>query len=1057
MSRQHHRSLSTPPTGFYDIMEFFTSGSQNRGMAKVRRAHTTATTTPTLTAPGKRTSLQSPLLCPHLVNVYKDPCTRSNSTPDVHGPSPTPNQVSTIFRTLFKSQSVMRRPGRHDSLSSKSLPWHPPLLEQLSCSFHHSVSVSDNSQQPTADATGVDAPNRQPHYHSSSPSLRGDCLYRSSESSATNDQRIHNTLALPLTSEELAIVLTPLSMQVLLELLALIVSKGSESFSPSYSDDFALFIQPHGKSYKDLVNLLPRLSRELMTKVVVAARHWARCEDVEVVGRRRRRYSIEDCSRDDLSLSGFGSLTPQELPPLPDPNRACLQNLAGALFSNNLSSSIAQLSGNTITSHGAAQIKYMKDHRIQRSTEGTLQRVGSTEVEINGKDAMEALENLMLLHESVDQLESWKKFSDAHAALPLPPWRSSAAMVEKMALVGQEKKTKLLRKSSRGHSVCKTVRGQAQPQPHDVSALIPPVPSRKASLCTLDKGLCTLAKDGISADDTYNYKTSYWQFKHRQDRARQDFAPGPCSPHRLNPMATATEPLLATAQHLDKEREAMSVDDETCLSGSLNSDSLIDSSDSFAQSSQRDTPATTPQLKLVEFIAPPMKDLYSAPIVMNLSKLSSGARSPVLSGSISCVAAPKRYVTAAIDTTAIKAATKKRPPPSAFPSPPSSTVLSKSMTTTSLSPRTAESFITKISTQPLTEQDGEECLVTVKRGWRIYEKPFMHWKRKSTSAVPAAASSCPDTSAPSVSSSVNRANLAHATPRTSSPIPINTVVTSTHIAAGTASTFPGSTNPSKRLGLGFSIQTQNESSHSKASRPNLNILIKESTSAASLPSSSSFTSQDGSLTSTSSPGLGCSIESIPFPEDYKSMVLSPSSSASALWAALPSIPTPTVPNGSSPRVDNFRMVTSISPLPSPSFTSAGSRRKRFQEKLFGKKSKLPLDDTCSFSYHCPSSPSIHSNRMNVHHAGVAGAHKVVGGVGASGGGVGSARGGNGPVLKSSSSFGSLREKKSFGQLIAPLVFGPLEQRGILKTRSRSSSSASVTAVGTACTIRGQDP
>lgn len=71
MSRQHHRSLSTPPTGFYDIMEFFTGGSQNRGMAKVRRAHTTATTTPTLTAPGKKTSLQSPLLCPHLVNVYK--------------------------------------------------------------------------------------------------------------------------------------------------------------------------------------------------------------------------------------------------------------------------------------------------------------------------------------------------------------------------------------------------------------------------------------------------------------------------------------------------------------------------------------------------------------------------------------------------------------------------------------------------------------------------------------------------------------------------------------------------------------------------------------------------------------------------------------------------------------------------------------------------------------------------------------------------------------------------------------------------------------------------
>lgn len=71
MSRQHHRSLSTPSAGFYDIMEFFTGVSQNRGIAKVRRAHTTATTTPTLSTTGRRASLQSPMLCPHLVNVYK--------------------------------------------------------------------------------------------------------------------------------------------------------------------------------------------------------------------------------------------------------------------------------------------------------------------------------------------------------------------------------------------------------------------------------------------------------------------------------------------------------------------------------------------------------------------------------------------------------------------------------------------------------------------------------------------------------------------------------------------------------------------------------------------------------------------------------------------------------------------------------------------------------------------------------------------------------------------------------------------------------------------------
>lgn len=555
MSCQHHRSLSTPPAGFYDIMEFFTGVSQNRGMAKVRRAHTTATTTPTLTAPGRKTSLQSPLLCPHLVNVYKgqalprplrairllqddlvdvveedegrgflltreqsvwgvdavcseicrrgnkehrrhaifthhisrnprtdiltipfisfsllmpqtDQRTRPNSVLDVYDLSSIPTQVSAIFRILFKSQSVTHRPRRHDSLSSGSLPWHPlSTLEQPSTSLYHTVSVSNNSQQPIAeaDAAAIDAPNSQPRHHSSYPSLRQDCLSRSwGSSSGTMDQRTHKTQALLLTSEEVAIILAPLSMQVLIELLALILSEGPESFTPSYSDDFALLIQPHGKSYQDLVNLLPKLSQELMTKVVVAARHWARYEDVEVLGRRRRRYSIEASSRDDLSLSGFGDLTSQELPGSPDPNRACLQNLASALFSNSLSSNIAQLSGHTITSHGAVQNKFMKDHQIHRSTEETLQSVGSLEVEIDDKDAMEALENLMLLHESVDQLESWKKFSDAHAALPLPPWRTTAAKVEKSTLVGQERKAILLRKSSRGHSLSKTGRAKGR-------------------------------------------------------------------------------------------------------------------------------------------------------------------------------------------------------------------------------------------------------------------------------------------------------------------------------------------------------------------------------------------------------------------------------------------------------------------------------------------------------------------------------------------------------------------------------------------------------------------
>ncbi|KAF8944610.1 hypothetical protein BGZ47_004012 [Haplosporangium gracile] len=849
-------------------------------------------------------------------------------------------------------------------------------------------------------------------------------------------------------------------MQSLLELLALIISKGHESsFMPSYSNDFALFIQPYGKSYQDLVNLLPKLSRDLMTKIVITTRHWARYEKVEVVGRRRRRHSIESCSRDDLSLSGFGDLTSQELPPSTDPNRACLQNLASALFSNNNSSesSKVQIYDHTCLHHGRVQNKYVTDNLIQRSTEASLQSIGSTEVEIGDKDAIVALENLMLLHESVDQLKSWKKFSDAHAALPLPPWRTTVEKVEESALMRQEKKTVLVRKSSRNHSVSKIgrtkVRVGAQTQPHDVSALIPPVPSRNSSLRTPDKGLYTLTEDGLSADDQYNYKTSYWQFKHRQDRARQDCAPGPCPPHHVKLTVTATVPHVASTQLLDTESEAMSLDEEICLSGSLKTDSLIDFSDSSTQSSQRSTPATTRQLELSEFVAPPMKDLYSAPIIMDPSGFPPQCRSPAFEDGSTSVAISKKYVTAVVDTSAIKSATKRRPPSFALVVLPSPTALSKSITTTSLSPTTAESFITKTSSQPLVDQDEEECLTTAKRGWRIWEKPLLHWKRKSDSTLPTAASSLPDTWASLVPSSVDRTDLAPGMSRISSPVAINAAVAFTHTAAGAANSFSGPTNSSKRPGMGFRSQTQNDSSPSKAPRPNLNILIKETTSTTSLPSSLSFSSQDGSQATTPSPGFGCSIASIPFPEDYMSLVLSPSSSTSALWSAPSPNPTSTLSNGSSPRMDSFPMVSSVSPLPSSSFVSAGSRKKRFQDKLFGKKSKLPLDDTCSPSYSCPASPSMQLNRMNLPHGGAAGVFGAAGGVAAGGGG----EGGEGPVLKSASSFGSLREKKSFGQLIVPLLLAPLEQRGILKTRSRSSSSASVSAVGAASSVRGQDP
>ncbi|KAG0286967.1 hypothetical protein BGZ97_007252, partial [Linnemannia gamsii] len=47
-------------------------------------------------------------------------------------------------------------------------------------------------------------------------------------------------------------------------------------------------------------------------------------------------------------------------------------------------------------------------------------------------------------------------------------------------------------------------------QPHDMSALIPPVPSRNSSLVLPALGRSTLTEFGLSTDDQYNYKTSYW-------------------------------------------------------------------------------------------------------------------------------------------------------------------------------------------------------------------------------------------------------------------------------------------------------------------------------------------------------------------------------------------------------------------------------------------------------------------------------------------------------------------------------------------------------------------
>lgn len=395
-----------------------------------------------------------------------DPRTRSNSCINVHDPPSTSIQALTIFRTLFNSQSVLHRPCRNDSLT---------FNQQSSSLFPYTASVSKSSQQSNdpaiAAVASVATPTRlQPRHHSSSPSLRQDSLPRScSPSSATKELHTLKATALMLTPEKVTTILASLSMQVLLELLALIVSKGPESFITSYSDDFALFVQPHGKSYQDLINLLPKVSREPMTKIIIATRHWVRYEEVGVVG-RRRRHSIDSCSRDDLSLSGFGDLTSQEMPSLLDPNRACLQNLANALFSN--SNMTTQVGVRTSWSHGRAQKKYMVDYRIQRSTEDSFQSTGSSEFEIGDKDAMEALDNLMLLHECADQLESWKKFSDEHAALPLPPWRTNVAKGKGSNLVRHEKKAVLVRSSGK-YSLSRTSRLEGKTILHEFNQLYP--------------------------------------------------------------------------------------------------------------------------------------------------------------------------------------------------------------------------------------------------------------------------------------------------------------------------------------------------------------------------------------------------------------------------------------------------------------------------------------------------------------------------------------------------------------------------------------------------------
>ncbi|KAF9132491.1 hypothetical protein BGW39_011926 [Mortierella sp. 14UC] len=685
----------------------------------------------------------------------------------------------------------------------------------------------------------------------------------------------------------------------------------------------------------------------------------------------------------------------------------------------------------------------MADYLFSKSLTDSLQNTRSFEPEVGERDALEALENLILLHESVDQLESWKKFLDSHAALSLPPWRTSVKKDRVSIVVSQTPKALLLRTPC-GRTESAPTKVRVSGQVHNVSALIPAATARQASPCTSDETLPTLFENDspFSSDSRYNYKTSYWQFKCRQDRVRHDSAPDRYSPRKKIPLDTAVSQSPPT-HPFDLASGTLGIVEDTTIPP--NKDDPAGSNTSSAVSSaysQLSTPVPTPQVQPIEFIAPPMKDLYSAPIIMDPSRHSERSYSPA-----PCDTAPlntKRSITAAINVAGIKAA-KKRPSPIILATAPLS--IPKSTATTSVSPTTTESFITKMFTQNPGEQDDVECQ-TAKKGWRIWDKPLMHLKRKSFPSLPA----LPSLSVSSVPPvpTLDRADLSATASRTSSPITVPVTTSSKLSPGGTSDTAPTPRKPFKRPALTFKSHNQSDAtSLSQSPRLNLDILYNDSTGTSSPSSIYSFSSRDGSVRVTSSPSLGCSIASIPFPDDY--MSIDPNS---ALWSS-PSAQTPPPllpPVFPSPSgMDSFPKVTSVPPLPPSPTVSATSRTKRLQEKLFGRRNKKSLssmDDFCSSSTLTSTSSAMSLSRTNVLHGGVAGF--VVTSTSSGGAEVGG-ESVEPPVLKTTSSLGSLREKAPLGHLLAS---------HILKTggsRTVGTVAATAAAAATSVVRSGQDP
>ncbi|KAF9900672.1 hypothetical protein EC991_007034 [Linnemannia zychae] len=491
----------------------------------------------------------------------------------------------------------------------------------------------------------------------------------------------------------------------------------------------------------------------------------------------------------------------------------------------------------------------MADYRLPKSSRDSVQSICSFEHEVGDRDALEALENLMLLHESVDQLESWRKFLDSHSALSLPPWRTSLKK-DKVPVVASREPRALLRRKSRGRTESAPSKVQVNGQVHNVSALIPTAPTRQASACTSDKTLPILFENVSSqpsGDGRYNYKTSYWQFKCRQVHIRQDNAPNRCSSQKEAPLDTTASQLPPT-QLFDLTSKTFGLAEDTTTSPTMADSTYLKSSAIVSvENSQPSTPAPTLHVQPTEFIVPPMKDLYSAPIIME----SQGRSSERFNSSVLCDTAPpstKISVAAAIDLVSIKAA-KKRPSPIILAKAPLSN--SKATATTSVSPTTAESFITKMSAQNPEDQRDVECQ-TAKKGWRIWDKPLMHLKRKSLPSLPSLPAPPRSVSFTPPVPTLDRADFPATSSRTSSPISVPTATSSKLSSACLSDPVSKPKKSFKRPILAFKDSNQNDATClSQSPRLNLDLLYNDSTGTPSPSSIYSFSSRDGSVRATS--------------------------------------------------------------------------------------------------------------------------------------------------------------------------------------------------------------